>query len=56
MNTKDFISIRDFSPSEIQELLRLGRQIKAHPDVYSESPQRENPGHDLREALFDERG
>ncbi len=35
MNTKDFISIRDFSPSEIQELLRLGRQVKAHPDFYS---------------------
>jgi ornithine carbamoyltransferase len=35
MSTMDFISIRDFSPSEIQELLRWGRQVKAHPDFYS---------------------
>ena len=37
MNSKDFVSIRDFSPSEIQDLLLLGRQIKAYPDVYSEA-------------------
>jgi ornithine carbamoyltransferase len=37
MNTKDFVSIRDFSPQEIQGLLLLGRQIKAYPDVYSEA-------------------
>src|ERR1039458_10047787 len=37
MNRKDFVSIRDFSPQEIQDLLLLGRQIKAHPDVYSEA-------------------
>ena len=37
MNRKDFISIRDFSPQEIQDLLLLGRQIKAYPDVYSEA-------------------
>ena len=37
MNPKDFISIRDFSPQEIQDLLLLGRQIKAYPDVYSEA-------------------
>jgi ornithine carbamoyltransferase len=37
MNTKDFVSIRDFSPQEIQDLLLLGRQIKAYPDVYSEA-------------------
>jgi len=35
MNGKDFLSIRDFSPSEIQYLLTLGRQVKAHPSVYS---------------------
>ncbi len=37
MNRKDFVSIRDFSPSEIQDLLLLGRQIKAYPDVYSQA-------------------
>jgi len=37
MSTRDFISIRDFSPPEIQYLLMLARQIKAHPDVYSEA-------------------
>ncbi len=35
MKSKDFLSIRDFSPGEIQDLLQLGRQIKAYPDVYS---------------------
>ncbi|MGA2359755.1 MAG: ornithine carbamoyltransferase [Terriglobales bacterium] len=37
MNPKDFVSIRDFSPQQIQDLLLLGRQIKAYPDVYSEA-------------------
>ncbi|MGD0790828.1 MAG: ornithine carbamoyltransferase [Terriglobales bacterium] len=37
MNSKDFVSIRDFSPAEIQDLLLLGRQIKACPDVYSQA-------------------
>jgi ornithine carbamoyltransferase len=37
MNAKDFVSIRDFSPQEIQDLLLLGRQIKAYPGVYSET-------------------
>jgi len=36
MNT-DFVSIRDFSPPEIEYLLLLGRQIKAHPYVYNET-------------------
>lgn len=31
MTNKDFLSIRDFSPSEIQYLLTLGRQVKADP-------------------------
>lgn len=31
MTSKDFLSIRDFSPSEIQYLLTLGRQVKADP-------------------------
>ena len=34
MNIKDFVSIRDFSASEIEYLLLLGRQIKAHPGTY----------------------
>jgi len=33
-NRKDFLSIRDFSPSDIEYLLTLGRQIKAHPGAY----------------------
>ena len=37
MNAKDFVSIRDFSPREMQDLLLLGRQIKAYPDVYREA-------------------
>jgi len=35
MNGKDFLSIRDFSPSEIQYLLILGRQVKADPTAFS---------------------
>jgi ornithine carbamoyltransferase len=35
MKSKDFLSIRDFSPSEIQYLLILGRQVKTHPTAYS---------------------
>lgn len=31
MNGKDFLSIRDFSPSEIMYLLVLARQVKADP-------------------------
>ena len=34
---KDFVSIRDFSPPEIEYLLLLGRQVKAHPHVYTET-------------------
>src|SRR5208337_1179739 len=34
-NAKDFLSIRDFSPSDIEYLLTLGRQVKAHPSAYS---------------------
>jgi len=40
MNGKDFISIKDFSPSDIQFLLVLGRQVKAHPGTYSEALKR----------------
>ncbi len=40
MNGKDFLSIKDFSPSEIQYLLTLGRQVKAHPTTYSEALKR----------------
>jgi ornithine carbamoyltransferase len=37
MSTKDFVSIKDFSPSEIQYLLILARQIKANPSLYSKT-------------------
>jgi len=40
MKSRDFISIRDFSPSEIQYLLALGRQIKMHPAPYGDSLKR----------------
>ena len=48
---KDFLSIRDFSPSEIQYLLILGRQVKADPTAYSGALRRRDSGHDLREAF-----
>jgi ornithine carbamoyltransferase len=34
MRGKDFLSIRDFSPVEIQHLLQLAHQVKAHPGAY----------------------
>jgi ornithine carbamoyltransferase len=37
MTGKDFISIRDFTPPEIEYLLLLGRQIKTRPDAYSQA-------------------
>jgi ornithine carbamoyltransferase len=37
MSAKDFVSIRDFSPSEIQYLLLLAREIKAHPAACAEA-------------------
>ncbi len=37
MHGKDFVSIRDFAPPEIQYLLLLGRQIKAAPEAYSQA-------------------
>jgi len=37
MNIRDFISLRDLSPSEMGHLLVLGRQIKASPARYSET-------------------
>ena len=37
MSGKDFLSIRDFSPSEIEYLLILGREIKAHPAAYGDA-------------------
>ncbi len=37
MNTKDFVSLRDLSPSEMEYLLILGRQVKEHPDVYCDT-------------------
>lgn len=40
MKGKDFLSIKDFSPSEIQYLLTLGRQVKAHPGTYSDALKR----------------
>src|SRR5208282_4478765 len=40
MNATDFLSIKDFSPADIQYLLTLGRQVKAHPTTYSETLKR----------------
>lgn len=39
MEMKDFVSVRDLSPEEMQYLLFLGRQIKAHPSAYREALQ-----------------
>jgi ornithine carbamoyltransferase len=39
MEMKDFVSIRDLSPEEMESLLFLGRQIKAHPSAYREALQ-----------------
>ena len=41
MKGKDFLSIRDFSPSEIMYLLVLARQVKADPTAFSASLKRE---------------
>ena len=41
MDSKDFLSIRDFSPSEIMYLLVLARQVKADPTAFSASLKRE---------------
>jgi len=41
MKGKDFLSIRDFEPSQIEYLLTLGRQVKAHPSAYSGSLRRQ---------------
>ena len=40
MNATDFLSIKDFSPSDIQYLLTLARQVKTHPTTYSEALKR----------------
>jgi len=40
MDGKDFLSIKDFLPSEIQYLLTLGRQVKSHPMTYSDALKR----------------
>ncbi len=40
MTGKDFVSIRDFSPAEIQYFLILGRQIKTHPNTYADALKR----------------
>ena len=37
---KDFLSIKDFSPSEIWYLLTLSRQIKMHPTTYCDALKR----------------
>jgi ornithine carbamoyltransferase len=39
MEIKDFLSIRDLPPSEMEYLLFSGRQIKAHPSAYREALQ-----------------
>lgn len=40
MTAKDFISIKDFSPPEIQYLLILARQVKVHPTTYADALKR----------------
>ena len=40
MKGKDFLSIKDFSPSEVQYLLVLARQVKAHPTTYGDALKR----------------
>ncbi len=37
MTCQDFLSIRDFSPEEIQQLLAMAARIKAHPEQYTEA-------------------
>jgi ornithine carbamoyltransferase len=37
MLRNDFLSIRDFTPQEIRDLLELGRLIKANPDLFTGS-------------------
>jgi ornithine carbamoyltransferase len=37
METRDFISIRDLSPEEMEHLLLLSRQVKAHPSAYRQA-------------------
>lgn len=34
MRSKDFLSIKDFSPAEIRYLLQFAHQVKAHPVAY----------------------
>jgi ornithine carbamoyltransferase len=41
MKGKDFLSIKDFSPSEIFYLIILARQVKTHPTNYCDSLRRE---------------
>ena len=41
MKGHDFVSIKDFSPSEILYLLILARQVKTHPTTYCDSLRRE---------------
>lgn len=41
MRGKDFLSIKDFSPSEIFYLLILARQVKTHPTTYCDALKRE---------------
>jgi len=39
MELTDFVSIRDLSPGQMEYLLFLGRQIKAHPSAYRDALQ-----------------
>ncbi len=40
MKSKDFLSIKDFSPAEIRYLLTLSLQVKTHPTTYGDSLKR----------------
>ncbi len=37
MTSQDFLSIRDFSPDEIRQILALAASVKAHPGQYAEA-------------------
>ena len=42
MKTKDFVSLRDYSPSEVRQLLDLACRVKAKPEAYSHALERKS--------------
>jgi ornithine carbamoyltransferase len=39
MTSNDFLSLRDFTPQQVRELLELSRLMKAHPEIFAGSLQ-----------------